>query len=472
MKKFSTILLLLLIVLCSLAAAETADVAADSETTYTYERLWSSMKGNNPELRKAEEVYKESLIDVKNAKAAYQPQITSTLTATYMPNPPIGKITMGVDEISSQLGYTIPGAASGEYLTLYKGMDKTYYNASLSITQPVYTWGKIPQSVKLYNRIAEIRATDITDKADKLTVELKTRLTAMKYMEDVIAKLHETKTLADELVETSQNAFNNGMLLKQDVTKAKITAMELDVKEQEVMKQYENNLQAIKSIIGTDELTSDMIEYTVNEDEMNAIASMNHDELYKLATREDSSSLTMLSNQQEALKLKEKIAKNSLYWKPDFGIQVTLNYGGSAFPLFETNWYRKDDYGIYLTFAVKATLWDGGKKMNDVKYSKSEIEAAKADYDSAVLQLKSAANENISQLELSDAKLEYYNLKLEEANDRLELLKTQREQGKISKTDVLSQMIEVNTEEMTILQEKITRSQAIYTLAYLAGILE
>ena len=464
MKKFSTMLLLLLLVVCSLFA--------ENESTYTYERLRSEMNGNNPELRKAAEVYKESLIDVKNAKAAYQPEITSAITATYMPNPPIGKITMGVDELSSQLGYTVPGAAAGEYVTLYKGMDNTYYNASLSITQPVYTWGKIPDSVKLYNRIAEIRAMDIQDKSDKLTVELKTRLTAMKYMDEVIAKLNETKTIANELVETSQNAYNNGALLKQDVTKAKISAMELDVKEQEVMKQYRDNIQAIKTIIGSDELTSDMIEYVVNDKEMDAIASIDHDELYKLATRENSAPLTMLTNQQEALKLKEKIAKNSLYWKPDFGIQVTLNYGGSAFPLLETNWYRKNDYGVYLTFAIKATLWDGGKKLNDVKYSESEIAAAKADYDSALLQLQSTCKENITQLELSDAKLEYYDLKLEEANDRLELLKTQKEQGKISKTDVLSQMIEVNTAEMTILQEKITRSQSIYTLAYLAGILE
>ena len=470
MKKLSIILLAMLICVTGISASEAkADVI---NPDYTYEKLKSTMAGNNPEIRKAEQVYYQSTLDVKNAKAAYQPQISSTLTATYMPNPPIGKVSYSVDELSSQLGVAIPGSASGEYVTLYKGMDSTYYNAGISITQPVFTWGKIPESVKLYQRIADIRALDVTDKENKLSAELKTRLTAMKYMEDVISKLNDTKALADELVEVSSDAYKNGMLLKQDVTKAKITAMELDVKEQEVLKEYRNNIQAIKSLIGDDDLTSDMISYEINDAEMDAIASIDHDELYKLATRENSAPLTMLSNQKEALRLKEKIAKNSLYWKPDFGINVSLSYGGSAFPLVETNWYRKNDYGIYLTFAIKATLWDGGKKLNDVKYADSEIKAAEADYDSAVLQLSSAAEENISQLELSEAKIEYYQLKLEEAQDRLALLETQKAQGSVSKTDVLSQRIEVNTEELSILQEKITRSQSIYTLAYLAGILE
>ncbi len=470
MKKFSIIFLVLLACIQVLSASEAKSDVISPE--YTYERLRNAMTGNNPEIRKAEQVYIQSTLDVKNAKAAYQPQITSALTATYMPNPPIGKISYSVDELSSQLGVTIPGAASGEYLTLYKGMDKTYYNAGISITQPVFTWGKIPESVKLYQRIADIRALDVSDKENKLTAELKTRLTAMKYMEDVIAKLNDTKALADELVEASNDAYQNGMLLKQDVTKAKITAMELDVKEQEVLKEYRDNLQAIRSLIGDDELSAEMISYEINDAEMDAIAAIGHDDLYKLATRDDSAPLSMLTNQQEALRLKEKIAKNSLYWKPDLGIQVSLSYGGSAFPLIETNWYRKNDYGIYLTFAVKATLWDGGKKLNDVKYAASEIKAAEADYDSALLQLSSAAEASISQLELSEAKLEYYELKLEEANDRLSLLETQKSAGTVSKTDILSQRIEVNTEELSILQEKITRSQSIYTLAYLAGIIE
>ena len=466
MKRLLLIVLSLLVLLTPLLATE------EKSESYTFDSLKTSMRSGNAELRKATETYNQSLLDVKDAKANYQPQISLLLSGTYMPNPPIGKTTIGVDELSSQLGVTIPGSASGEYVTLYKGMDSLYYNAGLTITQPIFTWGKIPKSVALYSEIANIRALSLEDSADKLSVELKTRLTAKCYMDELFTLIAETKDKADELVEVSQDAYDNGMLLKEDVTKAKISALEIDVKEQELKKQYSDNLKSLQTITANDDIDGTNIDYTVNEDEINAIASLDHDDVISLVTRSDSATISMLRGQTRAYELKKEIAEASLYWKPDFALQVSLTYGGSAMPLIEKNWYRANDYGLYLTFAISTTVWDGGVKLNDVKRAASEIEGTKADYDSAVDQLTETAEENLSQIELSLVKLEYYDLKLEEAEERLDLLNRQYEGGMISKTDVLSQEIELLTEKMTIIQEKVTLSQAAYTIAYLTGILE
>lgn len=466
MKRILLIALSLLVLLTPLSAEE------ETEASYTFESLRESMRSGNAELRKAEETYVQSLLDVKDAKANYQPQISLLLSGTYMPNPPIGKTTIGVDELSSQLGITVPGSAAGEYVTLYKGMSDLYYNAGLTITQPVFTWGKIPKSVELYSEIAAIRALSVEDSADKLSVELRTRLTAKCYMDELFSLIAETKTAADELVNMSRSAYENGMLLKEDVTKAKISALEIDVKEQELRKEYSDNLKSLQTITANDDIAADNIDYSVNEDEINAICSLDHDDVISLVTRSDSATISMLKGQTRAYELKKEIAEASLYWKPDFALQVSLTYGGSSMPLLEKNWYRTNDYGLYLTFAISTTIWDGGVKLNDVKRAASEIAGTKADYDSAVDQLTETAEENLSQIELSLVKLEYYALKLEEAEERLDLLTRQYEGGLISRTDVLSQEIEVLTEKMTIIQEKITLSQAAYTIAYLTGILE
>ncbi len=466
MKRLLLTVLSLLLLLTPLLAGE------EESDSYTFESLKESMRSGNAELRKATETYNQSLLDVKDAKANYQPQISLLLSGTYMPNPPIGKTSIGVDELSSQLGVTIPGSASGEYVTLYKGMDSLYYNAGLTITQPIFTWGKIPKAVDLYSEIASIRALSVEDSADKLTVELKTRLTAKCYMDELFTLIAETKEKADELVDMSQDAYDNGMLLKEDVTKAKISALEIDVKEQELRKQYADNLKSLQTITANDGLDAENIDYTVNEDEISALAALGHDDVISLVTRSDSATISMLRSQTRAYELKKEIAEASLYWKPDFALQVSLTYGGSAMPLIEKNWYRANDYGLYLTFAISTTVWDGGVKLNDVKRAKSEIEGTKADYDSAVNQLTETAEENLSQIELSLVKLEYYDLKLEEAEERLDLLNRQYDAGSISRTDILSQEIEILTEKMTIIQEKVTLSQAAYTIAYLTGILD
>lgn len=474
MKKLSTLFLVLLLALFTGQAlfAQDGAVTGEDGTASTIEGLKVSMDSNNAQLAKVRQTYIQSLLDVKNAKANYQPTIELLLTSTYMPNPPIGKTTISVDELSSQLGVVIPGAAAGEYVTLYDGMKNIYYNAGLSITQPLFTWGKIPNAVKLYTQVAEIRALAIEDTSNQLTAQLKARVSALKYMDDILVLLDQTKDTADELVQVSQDAYDNGMILKQDVSKAKISAMEIDVTRQEIMKEYRTNLQELRTLTGNEDLQANDIDYSVNEDEIQAIVAIDHDELYAMATRASSEPLTMLRKQTQALQLKKKIAQDSLYWKPDLALQVSLSYGGSALPLVETNWYRADDYGLYLTLAVKSTVWDGGKKLNDVSYAQSEILGSIADYDAAVDQLQSVAEENIAAAELAQAKIEYLGLKLEESQDRLELLERQFEVGYISKTDVLSQQIEVYTNQMNLIKEKISLAQAAYTLAYVTGILE
>ena len=474
MKKLSTLFLVLLLALFTGQAlfAQDGAVTGEDGTASTIEGLKVSMDSNNAQLAKARQTYIQSLLDVKNAKANYQPTIELLLTSTYMPNPPIGKTTISVDELSSQLGVVIPGAAAGEYVTLYDGMKNIYYNAGLSITQPLFTWGKIPNAVKLYTQVAEIRALAIEDTYNQLTAQLKARVSALKYMDDILVLLDQTKDTADELVQVSQDAYDNGMILKQDVSKAKISAMEIDVTRQEIMKEYRTNLQELRTLTGNEDLNAEDIDYSVNEDEIQAIVAIDHDELYAMATRASSEPLTMLRKQTQALQLKKKIAQDSLYWKPDLALQVSLSYGGSAFPLVETNWYRADDYGLYMTLAVKSTVWDGGKKLNDVSYAQSEILGSIADYDAAVDQLQSVAEENIATAELAQAKIEYLELKLEESQDRLELLERQFAVGYISKTDVLSQQIEVYTNQMNLIKEKISLAQAAYTLAYVTGILE
>ncbi len=464
MKRIVLVVLLLLTFLVPQLFAE--------ESSYTFASLKESMQSGNAELRKLNETYKQSLLDVKDAKANYQPQIEMLLTSTYMPNPPVGKTTIGVDEIASQLGITVPGALSGEYVTLYKGMKDIYYNAGLTITQPLFTWGKIPKSVSLYSEIAQIRALSVLDSTDKLSVELKTRLTAMCYMDELFSLLEETKTKADELVSMSQDAYENGMLLKEDVTKAKISALEVDVKKKELEKEYSDNLKSLKTISSVEDLDEDNIDYKVNEEEINALTSLKREDVLTLVTRSDSATIRMLNGQTRAYELKKEIAEASLYWKPDLALQVSLTYGGSALPLIEKNWYRVNDYGLYLTLAISTTIWDGGKKLNAVKYAESEVNGTIADYDEAINELTQAAEENLSEIDLSLAKLEYYDLKLDEAKERLDLLQRQYEAGSISKTDVLSQEIEVLTQRMTIIQERITLSTAAYTIAYLTGILE
>lgn len=455
---FLIALTLLLLLLLPLAA---------EGTSVSYEDLKASMQSSNTTLRKADQQIIQSNLDVKDAKAAYQPTIDLTLTGTYMPNPPIDRITISANQLSSILGLDTLGYTPVGYYTLYDGMESTYYNAAISLTQPLFTWGKIPQSVKLYQNIADISVIQREDTENQLTAELKARLAALKYMDQILVLLDETQDLADQLVDAAQDGFDNGMLLKQDVAEARVSALEVEVNRNEIMQQYSSVLQGVRTLTADADLVSADIDFTIDEAEINAVASMDEDVLRQAAISGDSAPLRMLKKQTATYELKKSIANRSMYWNPDFALQITANYGGSRFP-GETNWSMKDDWGLYITLAVKTTIWDGGKKINEQKRSDSQIQSSYADYDAAVEQLAATAEENIASMNLALAKIDYLELKKESDESRLELLEIQNEAGSVANTDVLQQRIEVKTTEMEIIQQKINLAQAVYTLEYLA----
>ncbi|MDY5931933.1 MAG: TolC family protein [Candidatus Ornithospirochaeta sp.] len=445
-------------------------VPLSAEEGLGYDELVGSMVSLNTELRKADQAVVQSGLDVKNAKAQYSPAIDLTVSGTYMPNPPIGRITMSVEELQGQLGTAIPGAGAGEYVTLYDGMGNFMFNAGVSITQPLFTWGKIPESVDLYKAIADIRAIDRSDKEERLSSELSARLCAMRYMEEMLILLDEASGLADELLSISEDAYESGMILREDLAEARLGKMELDVSRKEIEGEASKNMQAIGSITGLEGIESSDIIFEVDEAYIDAVSEMDEEELFRSAFRGDSASLRMLSKQTEALMKKKEIADDSVYWKPDFALQVSASYGGEYLPFAEKNWYRGDDYGLYVTLAMKTTLWDGGKALNNIKSAESEITASYADYDAAVDMLQQSARESITAMKLSKARIEYLELKKETAQSRLDILRMQLEEGWSSRMDILKKEMEIKEYEIGIMKERISLSQAVYTLSYLSGI--
>ena len=98
--------------------------------SYTYEDLLSSMEMNNTQVLKSVKDYEISSLDVKDAKAAFQPTISAQLSASHLINP-MKPIVINTSDISPSL--------PSQVLEIYPGQESSYYRASLSIVQPIFT---------------------------------------------------------------------------------------------------------------------------------------------------------------------------------------------------------------------------------------------------------------------------------------------------------------------------------------------
>mgnify|MGYP003456500530 CR=1 FL=1 len=117
----------------------------------------------NSELKILNQEYQQSLIDVKNAKAGLGPTVDLTVSGTYFLNPPIDSIVLNVDDILNAISWpeSYSPTQTGQYITLFDGMENTFYSFQLDVTQPIYTWGKLKTAIKLYEKVSEIKLLQI-----------------------------------------------------------------------------------------------------------------------------------------------------------------------------------------------------------------------------------------------------------------------------------------------------------------------
>ena len=427
--------------------------------TYNYDSLASSLRLNNTKLQAAYQDVVQAKLDTKDAKANYHPTIDLTVSGSYIINP-IGPITVNASEL---------GLPYNQYITLYKGMEKTLYQTSLSLQQPIFTWGKISNGVKALKEVESVRSLQLTDTENQLNAELKSRLSAIYYMDDIISLLNEQKSYADRLVELAHAAQEQGIMLAQEVKENEINALQVDVTLSEINAQYSSNLTALRTMTGLLDLTREDISYIPDEESFYSLAKEDRNALIKSATSQSQPTLQMLTHMQSAMEYSEKVSKASVYWKPDFALQVSASYGGSRLPLVETDWYRQDDYSGMVTVAFKTTIWDGGKALNNIKRSESNVANAVISRDEAINTIITTLSEQFANQDMAIAKISYLDLKEETLVSKVEQKILLQSYGNASEADVLNAKIELTTCRLERLQEKLKLAQASYLIEYLTG---
>ncbi len=434
---------------------------ADEETRYDFRSLLSSVERNNTDIRKADQAIAESHYDTLDAKGAYTPTIDLLISGTYMANPTLGPITINPNDIKG-----LPSIAQTiftEPLDISMKMDNNRVQGQLTITQPIYTWGKISNAVKLYERAEGLRTMERDDKLDQKETELRTRLDALYWMGSLYTLLDEIEESADRLIAIAESGAENGMLLEEDVLDAKIQKSQVALSRRELDSQYDSVIEGLRTLTGIQDLSADMIDYTPDESLYDSILSMDIDTIKAMAVSPQSLPLQMLRGLEDVQDYRKKIAKGSIYGLPDIALQATASYGG----VIDSNWLDSDTWGVNLTLALSTTLWDGGKKLNDIKRAESGKASASIDYEAAVRAIEENAvsayneamisRERISYLEAKD---ELYDAKLSKEERRLEL-------GSSSESDLIQLKLEALENESELVSERIKLSASINTILYL-----
>ena len=427
------------------------------------------MMRNNPDIRSAEEAVVQAGLDLKDSKASFSPTISISGSMTYMSEPLVGPVSMESSDILSQMGLGSYSDMASGYVTLYDGMENTMYMGTLSLTQPLITWGKLGKAVDLYKNILTAQSLRKDDTVAQNKAELRIRVWSMKYLEEMEGLVDEAMALSKELVDIAKSSYENGMILRQDWLEAEISSLEVEVKKAELDDNYSSLMEGLRSLIG--DYSVSYSDFILPEDEsfLYKYRESNLDDLILAATGEDSNNLKAIKNLIGAYTNQKTIADRSLYGIPDFALQAQLTYSSSRLPFIETGWKQNDNDSLNLSIGFKTTLWDGGKAINDVKRAQSNIRSAESQYDSALSQIRVAVTSNYNGMMKNIANIQYQSEKIQNLEMELENIRIGLSYGQNSVSDEKQKMLEIVEAKSNLLASKIALVQNVYTLDYLVG---
>ena len=434
--------------------------------SYTADELRSAMLAHNPDIRKAREAVTQAALDVKDAKAGYTPTLDLTITGSYIANP-IDPIRVNLGDYVNTSAYGIPN----DYITVYEGQENMYYQFSLSLTQPIFTWGKISNAVKLYEKVYDARLLQLEDALAKSETELWTRIAALDYLLGIRNLLDSQKKISGRLVQMADDAKTNGMMLETEALSVKVQARQVDVAKAQVDQQIALMLTELENLTGIADLQASDIEF--DESSLDAVVSelcaLEYQALLSKCLAGSRTTFRLLSRLSEIASLTHDIAGASVNWKPDFALVVNADYSGSRLPFVEKDWYGKDDWSATITIALKTTLYDCGKAVRNVQRTESAMQDASIDLDDARAKIRSAVDENWTGLFVSLAKIEYQQALCDQKDAENQVAANLLDTGYGSETDYLQGQLERNNCEIEMLRDRIDLATSAYTLLYLQG---
>lgn len=420
---------------------------------------------NNQEIAKANYTKELADVDVDDAKAGFYPKVEFLATNTYMVKPPIGRITIDANSLI-QAGTGITGIGPGP-ITIYKGMENTLYDFDIKFTQPLFTWGKLTKGVDIYSKVALVREIQKSSLVKQLECKIEGRESAIYYLKDMYSNLKERQELAKQLVTISFDAYQSGAIVEQDYLDAKIKAQEVDMGLSKVIMELDNQLVNLRCEVGLDSLNQDQVEYTPDETIMQNIVNNDWNKMFESATSNLKDSFRMLNLLKDVSVKTKEVADASIYYKPDIALVLDIGYSGPRFPLIETDWYRKDNYRVNATLAVKTTLWDGGKKLNDIKRGEIKIDDSQVDINLAKIKVLNTLNDSLLKIQLDNSNIEYEKLKCEINQNNIDLKQDSLNQGYGDEKDVILAKLEKLDSEFKLIEHKLDRSTNYFIIKFL-----
>lgn len=376
----------------------------------------------NHDLKAAEKNIAASVEIEKSARADLKPKLSGTANFQYTGNP----LELTLDVPSMGLSKTVEG----------KQMN---YGASLSILQPVYTGGRVLESIRLAQHQQALAGNQAKVLNDAVCYQTDVQYWNAVARQEIVSVAEEFRNSIAALVKTIQERVEAGLVDPQDLLMAEVKLNEAEYQLLQAQSNFETGRMALNSIIGV------QLEHTTELDSEIPMVAMN-DSLW-MATGMARPEIQMAYDHICIAESSKRL--NDSQFKPQFYVGVDGSYSSPGYN------FKKDldpNYAVYAKVSVPIFEW--GKRKSEKRVSSFRIGMAEDNLNKVVDQVeleigvaRKALSQAIERVRLSESSLAKAEENEAKAVERYN-------EGKVSVVEVIDAQTYRQTSQVNYVQAK------------------
>ena len=416
-------------------------VAKSAGDSLSLSDVINSVIDNYPALKKAEKEIESANAKINLTKTAYLPDVN--FSSSYSRIGPTSSISLAIGGTLYNLHF----------------YPEDVYNATFSVNENIYDFGKTKNNVAMDEQSREMTKLSVAQIKQKLSMALMANFFNIILLQEAIKiKDEQLKSLSEHLSFVEKRNLS-GSATKFDILTTKVRISSLENQKIDILTSLQIQYGQLNSFLGRPQGTSVLIkkellhsEIISSLDSLCSIAFTNRTEM-KMAKQKDA----ILQSRLNVIKVQNNPSLNAFasggykngYYNSSFGDAGKLNFAvgvGLKVPIFDSNRSK------YIKVQANA----------DIEGNHQETELTKRNITNEVIEGKAnteAALKKVSQSELQ----------LQQANEAYKLAETSFAAGTITNLDLIDSFTSLAEAKFGLLKTKIDYTMNLYKLKVSLG---
>lgn len=381
--------------------------------------------------------------DIENAEKDIQLAVRS-----YFPNLDLQTSYTKSDEGQETLNpdFLISGKGSPTQTTSDEN-----YSTSISLSQTIWTGGKVPLQKEIANYGMEIARAEYEKSVEDQIFSLIQSYYGVLQARGLVEIREEALDTVNEHLRVVRNNLDAGTAIKRDLLQSQIEQRNAE----EELTAAKNDLKIAQRRL-SQLLTADK-NYKAEDPEIDFNLELEQEKLFNTAVENDLQ-LLILELNKKIVKLNQKL--ESQYYRPSASLNGSYDWQGSEF-LDEESWS--------MTLGVNVPLYDGGKGGINAEKQEQELEKLANNRKDLLENIDIEVEESILTVKETEEAIELEKLSLENAEESLEIANKSYQAGVASNTEVIDAQSTYNQAKTSLLQAGYEYEIELFRTIYKSG---